>query len=62
MDNINQYTEIKSIQWLTKEECFEKIRDYDVTKKEIIDTIFNFLIKTSNELVIKKQSLNKKEL
>ena len=62
MDNINQYTEIKSIQWLTKEECFEKIRDYDVTKKEIIDTIFNFLFKTSNELVIKKQSLNKKEL
>lgn len=41
--NKDQYTEIKNINWCTKEECFSKIRNYDDHKKEIIKLFFNFL-------------------
>ncbi len=38
--NKNQYTEIKDISWLSEEECYEKIRDYDLHKKKIVKTFF----------------------
>lgn len=41
--NKDQYTEIKNIEWLTKDECLDKIRDYDLNKKEIVNKFFNFL-------------------
>ena len=41
--NKDQYTEIKNISWLTKEECLTLIRDHDKTKKELIINLFNFL-------------------
>lgn len=41
--NRDQYTEIKNISWLTKEESLSHIRDHDKTKKELIINLFNFL-------------------
>ena len=41
--NKDQYTEIKNINWFTKEECLNKIRNYDDHKKKIIEQFFNFL-------------------
>ena len=43
-----QYSEIKDIQWFTKEECIEKIRKGNTTKLKIINDIFEF-IKNYNE-------------
>ena len=53
MKNKDQYTEIKNIDWLTEKECYEKIREYDNTKKKIIQSIFQFLNEYS-KLIIKK--------
>ena len=43
MENKDQYTEIKDIQWLTEKECYDKIRIYDSIKKNVIQTAFKFL-------------------
>ena len=43
MENKDQYTEIKDIRWLNEEECYSKIRDYDLHKKSVIEKFFNFL-------------------
>ena len=42
MKNKDQYTEIKSIEWLSEEECYSRIRDYNKIKIEIISKFFNF--------------------
>jgi len=42
-NNKDQYTEIKDIKWLTEEECYQKIRDYDNHKKKIIFEFFDFI-------------------
>ena len=42
-DNKNQYTEVKSIEWCTKEQCLEKIRDYNDSKIKIINDFFDFI-------------------
>ena len=52
-NNKNQFTEIKSIKWFTKEECLEHIRDYDRNKKKIITDFFNFLDIQENHITIK---------
>ena len=41
--NINQYTEIKDIQWLTRGDALNIIRDYHHTRKIIINRIFDFI-------------------
>ena len=38
--NKNQYTEIKTIEWLTEQQCYEKIRNYNTTKKKVIEKFF----------------------
>jgi 8-oxo-dGTP pyrophosphatase MutT (NUDIX family) len=38
--NKDQYTEIKTIEWLKENECYEKIRPYNEPKKKIINTFF----------------------
>lgn len=43
MKNKDQYTEIKDIQWYSRQECLDSIRDYDEKKKEVINRFFNFL-------------------
>ena len=42
-NNKDQYTEIKDIKWLTEEECYQKIRNYDDHKKKIIFEFFDFI-------------------
>lgn len=42
-ENEDQYTEIKDIQWLTKEESLLKLRNYHYTRKRVIEDIFNFM-------------------
>lgn len=50
MKNKDQYTEIKDIKWLSEEESYLKVRDYDLKKKNIIKEFFDF-IKNYNEHV-----------
>ena len=53
MENRDQYTEIKNIQWLTEEECYQKIRNYDLNKKKVIEKVFQFLNTHSKYVTIK---------
>ena len=41
--NKNQTSEINGIQWVDREECQTKIRDYYIEKKEVIEKAFNIL-------------------
>ena len=43
MENRDQYTEVKSIQWLNKDECNSYIRDYDDHKKQVVNEFFSFI-------------------
>ena len=43
MENKDQYTEVKNIEWLSEEECYERIRDYDL-KKRILKSKFTSII------------------
>ena len=38
-----QISEIRDIQWLTREECLEKIRDYHHTRYRVIHQLFEFI-------------------
>ena len=42
-NNKDQYTEIKSIKWCNEEECISKIREYNHSKRKIIETFFEFI-------------------
>tara|TARA_B100000579_G_scaffold69999_1_gene53013 strand:- start:632 stop:1459 length:828 start_codon:yes stop_codon:yes gene_type:complete len=53
MENKDQYTEIKNIQWLTEEECYLKIRDYDSNKRKVIQDVFKYLYTHSSFITIK---------
>ena len=52
--NKDQYTEVKTIQWLTETQCYDKIRDYDTKKRVIIENTFKFL-RSCDELVMFKK-------
>ena len=41
--NINQSLEVNSIQWLTKEECFQKLRKYSKEKIDVVNQFFTFI-------------------
>ena len=41
--NKSQYSEIKNIQWLTKDDSLNIIRDYHHTRRDVINKIFNLL-------------------
>ena len=53
LKNKDQIYEIKDISICTKEESKNKIRDYNITKLEIIDKVFNFIDNYNNDLLIK---------
>ena len=53
-ENKEQYTEIKDIQWLTEDECYEKIRDYDDHKGKIVKDFFHFQKNASECIIMKK--------
>lgn len=41
--NTHQISEVKSIDWLNKDGCFNKIRDYDSVKQGVITKFFDFI-------------------
>lgn len=47
-----QYSEIKDIQWLTKEECLTNIRKSNHTKHKIINNIFDFIEHYKNDFIL----------
>jgi len=53
-ENKEQYTEIKDIKWLSEEECYEKIRDYDDHKRKIVKDFFHFQKNSSEHVIIKE--------
>ena len=42
-NNNEQITEIKDIKWLSKKEALNKCRDYHMSRKKLINNIFNFI-------------------
>ena len=51
-DNINQFTEIKDIQWLTKEESLNKIRNYHHTRRKVIEQIYDLIDNLDKEYIL----------
>jgi len=41
--NKSQISEVKNIKWLSKDECFEYIREYDEIKKNVIKKFYRFI-------------------
>ena len=56
-NNIHQFTEIKNIQWLTKEESLNKLRDYHYTRKKVIEQVYDFIDKLEDKyrIIIEKE-------
>ena len=52
MENKDQYTEIKNIKWLTQKEALDSIREYDTSKKELLNKAFSFIENHENLVVI----------
>ena len=52
MENKDQYTEIKDIKWLTKKEANYSIREYDASKKALLNKAFSFIENHENLVVI----------
>ena len=50
--NSEQVSEIKQIQWVTKEEALKNIRDYHSTRRKVINTIFKFIDHLDNYIII----------
>ena len=44
-NNIHQFTEISKIQWLTYDDCINKIRPYSIEKLNVLKEVHNTLIK-----------------
>lgn len=42
-NNIDQYSEIKDLKWLKKDECIDKTRDYHLSRRKLIKNIFNMI-------------------
>jgi len=42
-NNSNQILEVNSIQWFTKEECFQKLRKYSKEKIKVVEQFFIFI-------------------
>lgn len=49
-NNNEQITEIKNIQWLTKSEALNKCRDYHMSRKKLIQKVFNFIELTKGDM------------
>ena len=51
-ENDNQISEIRSIEWLNKNECIKRIREYSDYKLNIIDKIFKFIHSDKNNIIL----------
>ena len=52
-ENKDQINEIKDVKMFTRQEAKDHIRDYNTTKFELIDIVFNFIENYNNDLIIK---------
>ena len=52
-NNKEQYTEIKDIKWFNEKECLFHIRDYNISKKKVVQKFFHFLKTYENFTVLK---------
>ena len=52
MENKDQYTEIKDIQWYNEEECYQRLREYHKNKIGVIESFFKFLKTHKNFVTI----------
>jgi ADP-ribose pyrophosphatase YjhB (NUDIX family) len=50
--NKNQVNEISDLQWFNGKECSEKIRDYYIEKKKILEKSFSFIDDIDKEFII----------
>ena len=50
--NISQIQEISDLEWLTKEEAYGKIRDYHLSRKLLIDSIYDLLENIEKDLIL----------
>ena len=51
-DNKDQVSEIRSIKWISKNDCLTKIRDYSDYKLQVVDNIFNFIYSNKNNIIL----------
>ena len=52
-NNTNQMMEIKDIKLFDENECLEHIRDYNINKKKIIQSVYKFITNYKNDLLLK---------
>ena len=52
LENDEQISEVKSIKWLSKDECLNHIRDYSDYKMNVVKQIFNFLDSDKNNIIL----------
>ena len=51
-NNKDQYTEIKDLKWCSETECLEKIRNYDINKRNVIINFFEYLRNHKNVVTL----------
>ena len=51
-ENNDQISEVKSIKWLSKDECLNHIRDYSDYKMNVVKQIFDFLDSDKNNIIL----------
>jgi len=54
LDKYEQYSEIGDIQWLTIDECYEKIRSENPTKKDIIRKLYDLMMNWEKDFTLKE--------
>tara|TARA_Y100000389_G_scaffold195770_1_gene227670 strand:+ start:1415 stop:2230 length:816 start_codon:yes stop_codon:yes gene_type:complete len=52
LDNKQQYTEIKNINWFSQNEALKNIRNHDLHKKKLINNIFMFILNNKNYKIL----------
>ena len=52
LENKEQISEVKSIKWLSKDECLNHIRDYSDYKMNVVKQIFNFIDSDKNNIIL----------
>ena len=50
-NNPDQCKEIKSIRWLNRDECLQKIRCYSISKRNLIQEFFSFFENVDNVFI-----------
>lgn len=51
-ENKSQIQEISNLSWFTKDEAFQKIRDYHLSRKQLIESIYSLLENLGKDLIL----------